>query len=197
MLRRILTPLDPSDYAKSALQYALYIAKRQENAEITGSVVLDLEDIVKSIGPVAAGALYWAEHLEKHKLEEAKIRIEQLLEMFKDVCSKENVPYNTAETQGNPAKQILFESMFYDLVVLGLRTFYHFETKPDSGDSLDKILDHTITPILAVPESFRPIKTVLIAFDGSPLAAKALQRFAHLALSGDFEFLILSTLFLY
>ena len=111
MLRRILTPLDPSNYAKSALQYAIYIAKRQEKAEITGSVVLDSEDIVKSIGPVAAGALYWAEHLEKHKLEEAKIRIEKLLDMFKNTCSKENVSHKTAETQGNPAKQILDEDM--------------------------------------------------------------------------------------
>ncbi len=193
MIRRILTPLDPSDYTKSALQYALYIAKRQNNAEIIGTAVLDMEGIEKSIGPVAAGALYWAEHLEKHKLEEAKERIERLLNMFRDACLKEGVPYKTTETQGNPAKQILFESIFYDLVVIGLRTYYHFETQPTHGDSLDKILEHTITPILAVPKNFAPIKKVLVAFDGSPLAARALQRFTHLARPGDFEFLIISS----
>lgn len=191
MIRRILAPLDPSDYTKSALQYALYIAKRQGNTEITGTAVLDIKGIEKSIGPVPAGATYWAEHLEKHKLEEAKIRIERLLNIFRNSCLKEHVPYRTDETQGNPAKQILFESIFYDLLIIGLRTFYHFETQLDSGDSLDKILSHTITPILAVPKKYAPIKKVLIAFDGSPLAAKALQRFTHLARPGDFEFLIL------
>ena len=59
------------------------------------------------------------------------------------------------------------------------------------GDSLEKILAHSISPILAVPETYKPIHNVLIAFDGSLPAARALKRFAYLAAPNDFEIQLL------
>ncbi len=80
-----------------------------------------------------------------------------------------------------------------------MRTFFQFETKDSPGNSLDEILDETITPIYAVPEKLiipqipqEKIK-VLIAFDGSYPAARALQRFAQLAPPQIFEVLVLTS----
>lgn len=187
MIRRILTPLDPSPYGKTALEYSCYVASKHQ-AEVTGIVVLDLPGIEKSIGPVAAGALYWAEKLEKFRIAEAQTHIKKLLNNFNHVCTDKNIAHSEAKVQGSPSEQIIFESIFYDLVVMGLRTYYHFETDEKYGNTLDKVLNNTITPILAVPEKFTEIRKVLIAFDGSFPAVRALQRFTHLAANYDLDF---------
>jgi nucleotide-binding universal stress UspA family protein len=95
------------------------------------------------------------------------------------------------------ADRIIQESIFYDAILIGMRTFFHFETQDSPGDSLEKILDETITPVYAVPEKLNlpdvpgeKIK-VLIAFDGSLPSARALQRFAQLAPVDIFEVCLL------
>ena len=190
MLKRILVPLDPSEYSTNAVKYATYIAKKQ-NAETTGMVIYDIPGIEKSIGSYPTGGLYWAEKLEDAKKEKAKEEIDFLLNKFKEYCRKEEVQFSETEVQGTPSKMILEEAKFYDLLVLGQKTFFHFESQESEGDSLEKILHYSITPILTVPEKFNPIKNVLVAYDGSHTATRALKRFAHLTIAKDFNIKII------
>jgi hypothetical protein len=116
---------------------------------------------------------------------EAKERIQLLLSKFKEKCEKEGVRHRECNQQGSPSEQIICESIYYDALVIGMRTHFHFETSDKPGDTLDKILDHSITPIYSIPEKFslpnipeEKIKVVIV-FDGSLSAAMALQRFAQ------------------
>jgi nucleotide-binding universal stress UspA family protein len=187
MVKRILVPLDPSAYSLAALNMACTLGKKYK-AEITGMVILDLPGIERSIGPIPAGAAYYAERLEKTKVNEAQYRCQELLVQFEKKCKKAGVKYKIAERHGRPSTQIIKESLFYDLIIIGIRTFFHFESQDKAGDSLEKLLDDSITPIYAVPENFissmmtRNDTKVLIAFDGSYPSARALQRFAQFAL---------------
>lgn len=196
MIKRILIPLDPSPFTDMALEIGTTMAKINQ-AELTGLVILDIPGIEKSIGPIPLGGLYYAEKVEKAKQKEAHERIHSLQDKFKNKCEEEGVAYRLAEQQGSPSERIIQESIFYDAVIIGMRTFFHFETQDTPGDSLEKILDETITPVYAVPEKFdlpqvpeEKIK-VLIAFDGSLPSARALQRFAQLAPVDIFEVRIL------
>lgn len=181
MLRRILIPFDPSPYAAAALEYACFLARR-DNAEITGVVVLDVPGIEKSIGPVPLGGICFAEKLEKAKEQKAHEHIELLLEKFRQICQREGVVHREAKRQGSPIDHIIQDSMFYDLVVMGVRTHFHFETEQKPGDSIELILRNAVTPIMIVPEHFLPGErmNVLIAFNGSHPSAKAMQEFAYL-----------------
>ncbi len=190
MIRRILAPLDPSLYGKAVIDYACFLAAGHRT-EVTGVVVLDIPEITRSVGPVAPGGMYWAKRFEAAKINDAKEHVEVMLSEFKQHCSEKNIKHIEAEVQGSPSEQVLFESTFYDLVVMGLRTNFHFETDPRYGNSLEKIIQQSITPILAVPKKFKPIEKVLIAFDGSFPAARAMKRFAHLASGFNFEINIL------
>lgn len=198
MIKRILIPLDPSPYSESALQLACIIAKEYD-AEVTGLVVLDIPGIEGSIGPVPIGGIHLAEKLEKEKKEEAQQRIEELIEKFKATCKKAGVQHREAERQGSPSIQILNESIYYDLLIIGLRTYFHFETSEKYGSPLDKLLKESVTPIYGVPEKLpfsgkpdRKIR-VLVAFDGSPLAARAMQRFSQLIAPELYEFTLLNS----
>ncbi len=197
MIKRILLPLDPSPYSKSALDLACIIAKIYD-AEITGMVILDIPGIMDSIGPVPIGGIHRAEKLENEKKEEAMERISSLLQSFRDKCTLEGIRYNEAKRQGSPSEKIIEESIYHDVVFAGLRTYFNFETSDKHGNSLDKILKEAITPVYGVPKKIpftsepdRKVK-ILIAFDGSPLSARALQRFGQLIIRELYEITLLN-----
>lgn len=198
MIRRILIPLDPSPYTDSALNLGCVIAKVY-NAEVTGLVILDIPGIEHSIGPVPIGGIHLSERLQKEKKEEAHQRIEELLKKFKNKCVAEGVVYHEAQRQGSPSDQILDESIYYDLLIIGLRTYFHFETSEKYGSSLDELLKQSVTPIYGVPENLHLLEKpdrkirVLMAFDGSPLAARAMQRFTLMISPDLYEVTLLNS----
>ena len=95
--------------------------------------------------------------------------------------------YEEHELQGIPANCIVDSAAYCDLVIMGLRTFYHYPPK-GPGDSLDRVLNHTATPILAVPKHLpTSLRNVLIAYDGSHQATRALHAAANLNLILPFK----------
>ncbi len=192
MLKRILIPLDPGPYTEKCIELGCIMANRLD-AELTGMVILDIPGIEKSVGPVPMGGLYYADKLEAQKQKDAQDHIDRLLGKFKTTCQSAGVRYQVAETQGSPSERILAESNYYDAVLIGMRTFFHFESQSGEGDSLEDLLDHSITPIYAVPKELnlpdfeKENVKVCIAFDGSFPAGRALQRFAQLAMSDFME----------
>ncbi len=82
---------------------------------------------------------------------------------------------------------------------MGLRTHFRFGTRDKPGDSLEKVLDHSITPIYCIPQEIHiPERAgqkmkVLISFNGSLAAGHALQRFAQLALPDRSDIILLSS----
>ncbi len=193
MLRRILIPLDPSPFSQAALSWGIYAAKIT-GAELTGLAVLDLPGIEKSIGSVPLGGIHYAQHLVEKKEKKALEHIEALLKSFKERCKSEGVPYRLAKRQGNPSDQIIKDSMYYDLVVLGLQTCFHYDCESAQGKSVAEVLDHSVTPILAVPDHFEIPKdrvNVLVTFDASLQSARAVHRFAQLVRTAEFNITII------
>ncbi len=185
MIKSILIPLDPSPYTDVAIDLGIQIAKVND-AQLTGLVVLDIPGIEKSIGSIPPGGVYYAERLEEKRRQEAEDRVQALLDKFKVRCEEAGVRHEEARNQGSPSERIVLESIYYDLVMVGLRTHYEFDAEGKPGESLEKLLDQSITPIYAVPEHFnipnpkdRPVH-VTIPFDASFPAARALQRLGQL-----------------
>ncbi|MCB0747078.1 MAG: universal stress protein [Ignavibacteriae bacterium] len=187
MIKRILIPLDTSPFTTTALEMACTIA-RINDAELTGIVVLDLPGILKSTGPIPIGGYRYAEKERDFKEKEAKERKQFLLTMFREKCEMEGIKYSKLKHQGTPSEKIISESIYYDTVIMGMRTHYQFATSDEPGDTLDKILDFSITPIIAVPKeysfssSLEKKQKVLIPYNGSLPAARALHRFAQLSI---------------
>ncbi len=190
MINNILLPLDFSIYSDAALQYACLVAKHQEST-ITGTAVIIAPGMQKCFGPAYAKT-HWAEKLlDKNVLEKINQRIDILLDKFNRTCQSEGVAHVTTEFQGTCPEQIMFQSMFYDLLVMGFRSSYYFDESEQVDMPLEKILTHTITPILAVPKQFTPIRKALIAFDGSLPAARAMKRFSIISRGKEVESIIL------
>ena len=193
MLRRILIPLDNSPFTEAALSWSCYAAKIT-GAELTGLTVLDIPGIERSIGSVPVGGIQVARCIVDTKEQKALEHIKKLLENFESTCKKSGVRYSLAERQGNPSDQIIKDSIFYDLVVIGLRTNYHYDADDKRGESVEHIMGHSVSPILAVPDRFeKPTGkiNVIVAFDGSLPSARALHRFAQIVRTAEYSVTIL------
>jgi len=191
MLRRILVGLDGSPYAHSAMEAACMVAQ-STGATVVGIAVVDMPGIDKSEIGATPGALHYAEKVREHKIREAEERTKKSLEQFSSFCKTQNVSCELAFSVGVPFKEIIEEARTSDLVFVGIKTFFHYETQTKSGDTLKKLLDVTVSPVIAVPKEFQKPKNILFAYDGGPQAAKALRMFLQLGLFTDAKATVLN-----
>ena len=193
MLRRILVPLDPSPHSDAALSYAVGLAT-SHGAEIAGLMVLDTPEIEKSVGHVSPGAVEYARKAEQHREAIAHEHIQEMLAAFSAQCQKAGVRHKELEVQGDPAEMIISESVFFDLVIMGMETHLHFETSEEPSKTLDDIAGHMMPPVITVPlKPYDPANAgkVTIAFGGSRTAARSIRQFVALGLFKDSEVTIL------
>ncbi|MGA7306318.1 MAG: universal stress protein [Rhodothermales bacterium] len=183
MIRRIIVPLDPSAHADAAVSYAIQLAQAHD-AEVTGFMVVDTPGIHDSVSPISPGAAVYAKKAENRLEAEAHERIRSTLEKFASRCDEAGVSHKEIEDQGDPVEAIARVSAFYDLLIVGLRTHFHFQTTEGEGDTLQDLIGRLATPILAVTEEHIPLSEhleVVVAFDGSPAAIRSLRQFTQLA----------------
>ncbi|MEM1441131.1 MAG: universal stress protein [Verrucomicrobiota bacterium] len=186
-IQKILVPLDASIYSGAATETAIRIAKKH-GASVTGVAVLDSPEIRSSIIPAVGPYYPLMVDAVQEKIDHADQILRDTLARFSQACEEAGIEHEETEYEGIPAQKLLESSIFHDLIVLGLETFFHFETRGGQGDTLDKLIDHTATPVLAVPPTGAPdLGKALIAFDGSFGASRALRDFIPFARPYDPE----------
>jgi len=177
MARRILVPLDGSDYSKAATKTAIDMAKKGDGIVI-GLGVIDTDEINESTIGAGIGASYYAQHLKNYKKNKAIGKIKNFLDEFEDECEDARVACETYSKSGDPVEEIVEMGKTSDLIITGLRTFFHLNETPDPGDTLKDLLKSGVCPVLAVPEN--PVKNnkkVLIAYDHTVSSSNAMKMF--------------------
>ena len=192
-INRILTPLDVSAFAEAAARRSCEVAKRH-GAEVNGLVVLDSPGIRSSVAPADVSHWPLVQETVMRATADAHERISEARRQFAAYCEDQGIKHRESELEGVPADKILDASSLYDLVVMGLRTYFHFETSKGPGDSLAKVLGRSVTPVLAVPESdeAKPFQKAVIAWDGSFSAGRAFRDFVGFAAPYDLEITVLT-----
>jgi nucleotide-binding universal stress UspA family protein len=181
MLKRIVVGLDGSSYSESAVTYACSLAKKCD-AALLGVGVVDLPEIEKHIGPGGPpGSGIYAKRLKDTKIEDALSKVKGFLGAFEERCKSEGVKCEFYSDEGAPFEAILEAGKTADLIIVGLRTYYHFETSSEPGDTLKRLLEKPVCPVMAVPEERVIPENVVIAFDGGYTSARAMRSFVHLS----------------
>lgn len=175
MLRTVLIGLDGSEYSTAASELAIRWARRS-GALLVGLGVVD-EPAICRPESVPLGASQYKEHRDRALLARASRRVETFLEQFALRCSEAGVAYKLLEDVGPPPEKIFVEAQRYDLIVLGQQTHFRFATQEGPDETLSRVLKNTPRPVVAVPEKLGDGASVLVAYDGSLQAARALQAF--------------------
>jgi len=175
---RILVGIDGSDFGQHAIDFGMALAKKN-GATLAGICVVDTFGIERHSAGANIGAFYFAEKLIDEKINESRVTLEKLLDEFEEQCKSNGVKYEKIMSCGTPAKEIIRESELADLLIIGVRTFFHFETSEGPGDTFEKIVSHGRCPLIAVTDEELPLEMgVLIAYDGNLKSNNAMRAFA-------------------
>jgi nucleotide-binding universal stress UspA family protein len=188
MIRSILLALAESPYDTSAKNFAFWLA-RKEGSHIHALAVIDIAAFeVPVLGApdgfmpsVVAPPLKEGQSLMQDLVDIGKERLNQ----FASQCVSRGIRSSTEIKTGIPGEMIGRTAVAHDIVVVS-RTGYN--RMLDSRESFDvlvaPVIRASIRPVLVAGSEFREgseINSVLVAYDGSGHAARALLVAAELA----------------
>src|SRR4051812_5812911 len=184
MIKDVLVCLEGSPSSLRATDVAIQLAQRQR-ASLTGLSVVDEPDILAGQATGIGGAAF-KQQRDQALLSDAQARADEWLDVFAARCRAADVPMRRMTLRGRPGDTIVGELQRHDLTILGREVNFRFETEDRDKKTRDTILRHAGKPIIVVPETELTQSTsVLIAWDGSPAARRALHSFASEGLARD------------
>ncbi len=180
-MRSILLCIDGSAYFKTCTKYAIELGQLMD-AYVNVLYVSNLNSFELSTIPDCGSSLgvqpfqellTTLQNLEKRKFKSLERRVTRMF-----AAAKYNTPFKFHHKAG--AIVDVFDEFKRDItgldcIVLGKRGESSNFAKEHLGSSLERILRTSTCPCFIVPETFRTIKKILIAYDASNGVNKAVQ----------------------
>lgn len=176
MIKSILVGIDGSEHSRTALRYAIWLAKRLD-AMVTGLHVVDIVSIEGSFFHDISGSLGFEPYLDfTSKMREAlHERGVALLDEFRASCTNQSVRCDTALQIGIVPSEICERAREADLVVIGHRGINQRFSTGLLGGTAESVTRQCPKPLLVTPLEFGEIKSPLLAYDGSQRASAAMH----------------------
>jgi nucleotide-binding universal stress UspA family protein len=182
MIKTILLCVDGSKYSETATRTAIWLAKtlkiQLRALSVADSRLLEgpwLADLSGLTGAQPFQALV----PQMREIHEKKARA--VAEAAAALAQKEGVPCEAEVRQGILVDEILDAERDAELVVMGQRGEGFEATGEWLGSNVERVVRKSIKPCLITAQKFRPIKSILAAYDGSEHANHALYTGTELA----------------
>lgn len=176
MIKKILVALDPDSDTPIATRYAIDIARRYD-AEITGLAVVDMGSIESSSRGGGIGSMYYAEKLRDQLTTDAREKAQEIINSFDDLVKDSGVRFTELVQEGVPFERIVEDMKVHDLLIVGQDPHFFYSHPKQATVTLARIVRLTVGPTLIVRKTERAVKKVLVAYDGSTAAARAMRSF--------------------
>lgn len=180
MIKQILVALSGTPCTESAIAHGVALAQ-EHDAQLTGVTVFDPERL-QDVGPIPMGGGAAAHELAEYRVENAKENIEKAISQFEQICDSTAVSHTMLRETGDSAACLLADWRYHDLTVIGLRGLFEYGVLHNHGHLVLDVIGAGLRPLLAVSEEYRDINSAMIAYDGSPLAARAMKAYCMLGI---------------
>lgn len=193
MIKSILVCTDGSPHGDAACDYAFHLAGRIK-ATVAGLHVLDSRVLE---GPLMAdisgwlGATPYADHLQQFR-ELLENKGTAVAESFEKKAAAAGMTAECKVRMGHPERLILEEEINAELVILGQRGEHAEVAGEFAGTVAERVVRRSDKPCMLTPKQFAPLGKILVAYDGSSLASKALHEGIELALAARVPLVVLS-----
>ncbi|MGE0605724.1 MAG: universal stress protein [Pirellulales bacterium] len=176
MFRSAVAGIKPGCTGESTWECLLELAGEQEWS-VHGVAVVDESLVVPSeLVPLGAGG-FRAER-DRDLLEKTRAAADASLSEFAHLCQSRGIPHSSSMIEGSLVDAMLDAQQAADVVLLRYRS----KSSDDSlnpASPLHAALKHSVRPAIVFPTGGRTARrNMVIACDGSPQAARALQLFA-------------------
>ena len=198
MTEKIIALIDGSIYSRSVCANAAWIAKRTgalvELLHVLGRRETASADLSGSIGLGARTALLKElSALDEQRARLAQMRGRAILEDAEAEVRAAGVSDVTSRLRHDDLIDAVMEAEANSRgIVIGKRGEAADFAKLHLGCILERIVRAATKPVFVAARAFRPIHKALIAFDGGPSAAKAVDHVARSPLFKDLEIRLLT-----
>jgi nucleotide-binding universal stress UspA family protein len=183
MLKRILLLLGGTPSSVVARAYAFHLA-RETYADLAGLAGVDLTYIEAPM-PGGIGVVAYKNRLE-HRLKQQAIETrERLHQAYEQDCKSHSVPFEWLSFDGDPIPALQSAGEIRDIVITGHDTAFYGDIHEQLSETLAKLLRITPRPIIVCGDEAITSQDILIAYDGSVSAMRAVQMFALLGLARE------------
>ncbi len=181
MIKKILVAQDGSNFSKSALDYALWLAGSFK-AVVTGIYVVDIVAFEAPFLHDISGALGFEPFLNfSTKIrEELEKTGRTILKSFRESCEAKGVECEEHLGFGIVTNEICEKARVNDLVIVGRRGLNARFEYGLLGSVTEGVVRKSPKPVLVVPEVYKKIENPLLAYDGSANASKAMHSAAEI-----------------
>lgn len=178
MLKRILVPLDSSEFTPAATRMAVTLVNRElamvkEPVTLVGLGLVDLDQIPSG---------RFADVVPREQiLKDAEQAVQELVQHFRDEVRGLGVPeaqIETVQLSGSPFRQIIRESVFCDLIVMGERC--SFPPVNTDYETMHSLYHWSSRPVIITERGFRRVDKVVMVMDGTAPASRMLYNYLHL-----------------
>lgn len=182
MIRSLLVALDDTPGALAARGLAIALARRCGTA-LTAAAVLDRPHAADEHEAVPLGAGAFKQRRDAARLRRAEAEADRALAEF--AAAADGLGFEALRLEQAPEEALLRAEAAHDLVVLGRdSTLGQEETEDGVAPAIEVLLRDGARPLLVVPPGAPAdlAGPVLVGYDGSRPAMRALQLFALLGL---------------
>ncbi len=180
-MKKILLGIDAVNPHRNALDFACFLA-RLTKSKLTGVFLENLVSEEKPVLKQMQGLAYvdWQvdesseEHVTKMGL------VEKNISFFKEACLTRGVTGNVHRDRGVPAKEIIEESRFADLIVIDPETSFNKSYEGTPTEFVREVLKKAECSVVIAPENFDEVDEIVFTYDKSASSVFAIKQFAYL-----------------
>ncbi len=175
MPQKILVAIDAATPVGGALDYALAFSTTHDLI-----IGVFIEDLSYQSYLTFFGEEFFAfdARLLRQTEQEQTSRLTENIDLCRQRCREHGVTFRMHVDKGVPSAELIRESLFGDMIFISYRTF--FSSISGNAEILSDLLAHAECPVLAVPETYQPVQTLLLAYDGKPNSVFAMRQFSLL-----------------
>jgi nucleotide-binding universal stress UspA family protein len=174
MFRSLLVGIDGTASGEAALELGIRWARRLDGL-LVGMGTVD-EPGVHGPEEALVGERFF-ERINAALVTDMQREVDQALSRSALRCAEAGVAFKPLERVGRPAAEFAQEAQRFDAILLGQQTHFRFASGPASDDTLSEVLAASPRPVVAVPDATAEGEAILVAYDGSLQAARALWAF--------------------
>lgn len=183
MLKSLVVGVSGSASSQAAARLAMQWGQAHD-AKVVGVGVLDDEQLTPAESVPVGGGQFKAER-DQIVLTQAEHRLEEVLKEFERACRIAGVQHRSFLTRGNAADRLTEHAQRADLLVMGHQRRESTSSIAPTTETLTTTIKQAVRPVVCVSGLTYSANSVLVAYDGSPQAARTLAAFVGLGLYSD------------
>ncbi len=175
-MKKILLVFDGSNFSEAAFEFARRL--NELHPILLTCAFLPHTELMQlwSYADAAASSLFMPAAKENEAAQ-----LQEHIEHFTKQCKAANIDYRVHKDYFDfSLSELIKESRFADLVILGNETFYENNDTGISKSHLTDVLHDAKCPVLLVPENFKFPESIILSFDGSDDSIYAIKQFTYL-----------------